>query len=54
MNMQRVVAIFCATILGWIGWWLGGYVGLMTAYFASVVTGAVGWYVGTRIAQEYL
>lgn len=52
--MQRMIALICVTILGWLGWWLGGYVGLMTAFFVSVVTSAVGWYIGTRIAQEYL
>jgi hypothetical protein len=52
--MQRVLALICATILGGIGWWLGGYAGLMTAYLVSVVTSAAGWYIGTRIAQEYL
>jgi hypothetical protein len=51
--MQRLLAIIGATILGWLGWWLGDMVGLMTAFVVSTVAAGIGWYIGTRIFQEY-
>ncbi len=51
--MQRLLAIIGATVLGWLGWWVGDHVGLMTAFVMSTVAAGIGWYIGTRIYQEY-
>ena len=37
-----------------VGWWLGDYVGLMTAYVLSGVGSLAGVYVGWRINRDYL
>ena len=29
---------------GWIGWWIGAHIGLMTAFFLSVIGSALGVY----------
>jgi hypothetical protein len=52
--MQRMLSILGATVLGWLGWWLGDKVGIMTAVVVSAITSGLGWYIGTRIYQEYL
>lgn len=52
MNM---LCIFVGvTVLGWIGWWIGAYVGLMTAFALSSVGSILGVYVGWRINRDYL
>jgi len=48
------MALVFSTIGGGIGWWLGGFVGFMTAYMLGVVGSGIGWYVGVRIYQDYL
>ena len=40
--MTRFFTLVFATVGGWLGWKLGMYVGLLTAYFSSVVGTAVG------------
>jgi hypothetical protein len=42
------------TILGGIGWWLGGKIGFMTGYVLSGIGSVVGVYVGWRINRDYL
>ena len=39
---------------GMIGWWLGEYVGVMTAFLVSGVGSVLGVYGGWRVAREYL
>jgi hypothetical protein len=39
---------------GMVGWWLGGYVGIMTAFLVSGVGSVLGVYAGWRVAREYL
>ena len=39
---------------GMVGWWLGEYVGIMTAFLASGVGSVLGVYAGWRVAREYL
>jgi len=50
--MHRLIALIFATVFGSVGWWLGDYVGIMTALIVSVVASAVGWYVGIVFAQR--
>jgi len=39
---------------GAIGWWLGGYVGLLTAFALSSVGALAGVYGGWWVARNYL
>lgn len=52
--METVIVLITTTILGGIGWWLGDFVGLTTAFILSIVGTAIGVYIGRRFAQEYL
>ena len=53
-GIKKVLIILSISIGGWIGWWLGKYVGIMTAYFLSVVGGAAGLYIGRQIMRNYM
>jgi len=52
--MKKLILLISITIFGWIGWLLGAYVGIMTAYVVSVIGSLFGVYVGVRINQNYL
>ena len=51
--MSRVFALLGATLGSAIGWWLGGHVGVMTAFLLSMVGTGIGIYGGTRTARYY-
>ena len=51
--MTRLLLFLGATIGGSLGWWLGSYVGTMTAFFAMVVGTGVGVYLARRFANSY-
>jgi hypothetical protein len=51
--MDRLFMLLGATIIGWVGWWLGSFVGIMTAFFLSVIGTGVGIYAGRKIARHY-
>lgn len=52
--MEKLLILITTTVLGTIGWWLGEFVGMFTAFMLSIVGTAVGVYLGRKIAQEYL
>jgi uncharacterized membrane protein YfcA len=52
--MSRMLLMFGATAGGWFGWWLGGHIGLTTAFLLSVVGTALGVYAGRRIVTDWL
>jgi hypothetical protein len=39
---------------GAVGWWLGAYVGFMTAFFVSLLGTGIGLYAGRKLAQHLL
>lgn len=43
-NMRFLAKLIGSTIGGWIGWTLGSYVGIMTAFVVSTIGSVVGWY----------
>jgi cadmium resistance protein CadD (predicted permease) len=52
--VTKLLIFLAATIGGAIGWWLGAFIGFMTAFFMSVVGTAAGVYVARRWAAEYI
>jgi hypothetical protein len=42
------------TVGGYVGWWLGEFVGLMTAFLVSSAGSLVGVYLGWLVARRYL
>ena len=51
--MTKVLILLAATIGGSIGWWLGAFIGMMTAFFMSCVGMAAGVYIARRWASQY-
>lgn len=54
-NIVSKLFIFIGmTIMGWVGWWLGAKVGLMTGYILSTVGSILGVYLGWRFNRDFL
>lgn len=53
-DVSKVLSGLGAFIGGTVGWWIGGHIGIMTAFFASIIATGFGIYAGRRIAREYL
>ncbi len=51
--MNKVFIFVGMTLLGWVGWWAGSSLGVMTAYVGSGVGSLLGVYVGWRINRDY-
>ena len=51
--MGRLFGFIGMTIGGYVGWWAGAPVGVMTAFMLSMVGTGAGLYAGRRIAQHY-
>jgi hypothetical protein len=51
--MSKLLGFVGATIGGSVGWWIGGHVGLMTAFCLSMVGTGVGIYAGRRLADRF-
>jgi hypothetical protein len=51
--MERLLVVLGAAVGGSVGWWLGAFVGTMTAFMGCMVLTGVGIYVGRRTAQRY-
>ena len=54
IDMKKLVLLISITIFGWVGWWLGYHIGIMTAYLMSVAGSLIGVYFGVRINQNHL
>ncbi len=52
--MEKLLALMLATVVSWIGWWVGAPFGTMTALLVSIVGGALGLYAGRRLTSYYL
>jgi membrane protein YqaA with SNARE-associated domain len=52
--MGRLFGFAGATLGGAVGWWLGDFVGLVTAVMLSMVGTGVGLYAGRRMAARLL
>jgi hypothetical protein len=51
--LGKLIWFLGATIGGIIGWWLGGFIGVMTAYIVSTIGSGLGIYWARRLANEY-
>jgi len=47
--MKELCILVGMTCLGWVGWWIGAKVGLMTAFTLSGIGSILGVYVDWRI-----
>ncbi len=51
--MTKLFVFVFSTIGGYIGWWLGERMGIMTAFMLAMVGTGVGIWGGRRMAQNY-
>ncbi|HKN57543.1 MAG TPA: hypothetical protein VJV97_01745 [Gemmatimonadaceae bacterium] len=51
--MSKLFSFLGATILGYVGWFIGAKVGITTAFMVSMVGTGVGIYYGRLIARNY-
>jgi hypothetical protein len=51
--MERVFVVGGMTVGGWLGWWAGSQVGLMSAVLLSMVGTGAGLYLGRKLARDY-
>jgi len=53
-KMNKLCIFIGMTVLGWVGWWIGSMVSVMTAFMLSGIGSVLGVYVGWRINRDYL
>ncbi len=51
--MKGLLSFLFTTIGGAIGWWLGSFVGIMTAFLLGMVGVGFGLYIALRLRREY-
>ena len=51
--MRKPLAILGAVAGSTFGWWLGSFIGIMTAFVLSMIGTGVGIYLGARITRHY-
>lgn len=52
--MKGLIGLIGSTAGGALGWWLGDYVGLMTAVMLSALGTGAGLYAARRLVSEFL
>ena len=53
-TMKKFFAIVGMTIGGYLGWWLGDYIGIMSAVLLSAVGTGLGLYIGRWLFERLL
>jgi hypothetical protein len=53
-NMEKMLVLVASTVGSSGGWWLGGHIGIMTAFMCSMVGLAVGVWGGRKLANEWI
>jgi hypothetical protein len=51
--MRKLFGGLGAFIVGWLGWWLGAKVNLVTAFILSMVGTGLGLYFGRKLFEDY-
>jgi len=52
--MKGILILFGSSIVSGIGWWLGSFVGIMTAIILSSIGAGVGIWATRWLMEEYL
>ncbi len=51
--MKKLAVFAGATVGGYVGWFLGDKIGLMTAFILSMIGTGLGMYYGAKIVDRY-
>lgn len=49
--MKNIIVTIITILCSWLGWWIGDFFGLMTAFILSMVGTGLGIYYGKRLIQ---
>lgn len=52
--MKGILLLFGSSVVSAVGWWLGSFVGMMTAVILSAVGAGFGIWLSRWLIQEYL
>ncbi|MCZ6674721.1 MAG: hypothetical protein O7C75_17470 [Verrucomicrobia bacterium] len=52
--MNKLCIFVGMMVLGYVGWWMGAKVGLLTGFVLGSIGNFVGIYLGWRINRDYL
>lgn len=52
--LLKLLPYLAMSAAGWLGWWAGRHVGIMTAYLLCVISAALGLYYGRRLVKQIL
>lgn len=52
--MRTLFGWTAAMLLGWLGWWLGAFIGIGTAVLVSALASGIGLYWGRRLYDEHI
>ena len=52
--MRGFISMVAGSLAGALGWWLGAFEGVMTAFFVSIIFTGVAVYYCRRLMDEYL
>jgi hypothetical protein len=52
--MKKIILLLSITLFSWLGWWLGAYIGIMTAWLLGFAGSLLGVVIGVRFNQAYL
>ena len=51
---KHLLALMISTVLGWVGWWLGGFIHIAAALILGTVASLYGFYLGRKLNAYYL
>ena len=51
--MNKLMGFLGMTIFGWVGWWLGAFVSVFTAFVLSMVGTGFGLWAGWWVMKRY-
>lgn len=51
--MRALAAFLAMNITGYLGWWLGSFIGIGTALALSIIASGFGYYYGRKLYDYY-
>ena len=52
--MEKMLVLVVSTVGSSVGWWVGGHIGMMTAFMCSIIGLAAAVWGRRRIANEWM
>jgi len=52
--LKRILDMIAMTAGGWVGWWMGAFVSIFTAFVISMIGTGLGLYAARRLSKRML